>query len=107
MTTPLRHEGEYEVAQSDGTPGNTALRENVSSLRDNPRATVLVIGGGINGIGTFRELALNGVDVALVERGDYVSGASSASSHMIHGGIRYHENGEFRHVNCSGSLLTT
>jgi glycerol-3-phosphate dehydrogenase len=58
-----------------------------------------VIGGGINGIGTFRELALNGVDVALVERGDYVSGASSASSHMIHGGIRYLENGEFRLVN--------
>ncbi|PPG90630.1 FAD-dependent oxidoreductase [Rathayibacter rathayi] len=98
-TTPLRHEGEYEVAQSDGTPGNSALRESVAALRDNPRATVLVIGGGINGIGTFRELALNGVDVALVERGDYVSGASSASSHMIHGGIRYLENGEFRLVN--------
>lgn len=94
-----RHEGEYEVAQSAGTPGNTALRESVSALRDTPRATVLVIGGGINGIGTFRELALNGVDVALVERGDYVSGASSASSHMIHGGIRYLENGEFRLVN--------
>ncbi|PPF22803.1 FAD-dependent oxidoreductase [Rathayibacter rathayi] len=98
-TTPLRHEGEYEVAQSDGTPGNSALRESVAALRDNPRATVLVIGGGINGIGTFRELALNGVDVALIERGDYVSGASSASSHMIHGGIRYLENGEFRLVN--------
>ncbi|SOE04570.1 glycerol-3-phosphate dehydrogenase/oxidase [Rathayibacter rathayi] len=87
------------MAQSDGTPGNSALRESVAALRDNPRATVLVIGGGINGIGTFRELALNGVDVALVERGDYVSGASSASSHMIHGGIRYLENGEFRLVN--------
>ncbi|WP_258065720.1 glycerol-3-phosphate dehydrogenase/oxidase [Rathayibacter rathayi] len=87
------------MAQSDGTPGNSALRESVAALRDNPRATVLVIGGGINGIGTFRELALNGVDVALIERGDYVSGASSASSHMIHGGIRYLENGEFRLVN--------
>ncbi|QHC64891.1 FAD-dependent oxidoreductase [Rathayibacter festucae] len=98
-TQHLRHEGEYEVAQSVGTPGSSSLRESVSALRDTPRATVLVIGGGINGIGTFRELALNGVDVALVERGDYVSGASSASSHMIHGGIRYLENGEFRLVN--------
>ncbi|NQX04208.1 glycerol-3-phosphate dehydrogenase/oxidase [Rathayibacter sp. VKM Ac-2856] len=98
-TKHLRHEGEYEVAQSVGTPGSSSLRESVSALRDTPRATVLVIGGGINGIGTFRELALNGVDVALVERGDYVSGASSASSHMIHGGIRYLENGEFRLVN--------
>ena len=59
---------------------------------------LLIIGGGINGIATFRDLALQGVDVALVERGDYVSGASSASSHMVHGGVRYLENGEFRLV---------
>jgi len=59
---------------------------------------VLIIGGGINGAGTFRDLALQGVDVALVERGDYCQGASGASSHMIHGGIRYLENGEFRLV---------
>lgn len=59
---------------------------------------MLVIGGGINGIATFRELALQGVDVALVERRDFVSGASSASSHMVHGGVRYLENGEFRLV---------
>jgi glycerol-3-phosphate dehydrogenase len=58
----------------------------------------LVVGGGINGVGTFRDLALQGVDVALVERGDYCQGASGASSHMIHGGIRYLENGEFRLV---------
>ncbi len=38
------------------------------------------------------------MDVALVEKGDFVSGASSASSHMVHGGIRYLENGEFRLV---------
>lgn len=59
---------------------------------------MLVIGGGINGVGTFRDLALQGVDVVLVERGDYCQGASGASSHMIHGGIRYLENGEFRLV---------
>lgn len=70
----------------------------MASLRQRPRAQVLIIGGGINGVGTFRDLALQGVDVALVERGDYCQGASGASSHMIHGGIRYLENGEFRLV---------
>ncbi len=72
--------------------------EILSSLKEKPEVSVLVIGGGINGIGTFRDLALNGVDVLLVERGDFCSGASSASSHMAHGGIRYLENGEFRLV---------
>lgn len=72
--------------------------EILSSLKDNPNVSVLIIGGGINGIGTFRDLALNGVDVLLVERGDFCSGASAASSHMAHGGIRYLENGEFRLV---------
>jgi len=59
---------------------------------------VLIVGAGINGAGTFRDLALNGVNVALIDRGDFCSGASSASSHMAHGGIRYLENGEFRLV---------
>jgi len=59
---------------------------------------VLIVGGGINGIGTFRDLALNGVRVLLVEQADFCSGASAASSHMAHGGIRYLENGEFRLV---------
>ncbi len=67
-------------------------------LAERPYADVLIIGGGINGLATFRDLALQGVDVALVERDDFISGASAASSHMIHGGIRYLENGEFRLV---------
>jgi glycerol-3-phosphate dehydrogenase len=59
---------------------------------------VLIIGGGINGIGTFRDLALQGVDCLLIDRADFCSGASMASSHMLHGGIRYLENAEFRLV---------
>tara|TARA_R110002020_G_scaffold109430_14_gene253107 strand:- start:3731 stop:5428 length:1698 start_codon:yes stop_codon:yes gene_type:complete len=59
---------------------------------------VLIIGGGINGISTFRELALQGVDVVLMERDDFCSGASAALSRMVHGGLRYLENGEFRLV---------
>ena len=73
-------------------------RRTTETLAERPYADVLIIGGGINGLATLRDLALQGVDVALVERGDFVSGASAASSHMIHGGIRYLENGEFRLV---------
>ncbi|MCC6260536.1 MAG: glycerol-3-phosphate dehydrogenase/oxidase, partial [Anaerolineales bacterium] len=72
--------------------------EILSTLKENPNVSVLIIGAGINGIGAFRDLAINGVDVLLVERGDFCSGASAASSHMAHGGIRYLENGEFRLV---------
>ena len=68
------------------------------SLQENPNISVLIIGAGINGIGTFRDLALQGVDVVLVDKGDYCSETSAASSHMVHGGIRYLENGEFRLV---------
>ena len=89
----------------------TDIRRAIDDLRARPRADVLIIGGGINGVATFRDLALQGVDVALVERADFVSGASAASSHMIHGGIRYLENGEFRLVHEAvverNDLLTT
>lgn len=73
-------------------------QETLSQIKSNPKISVLIVGAGINGIGTFRDLALNGVDALLVERGDFCSGASAASSHMAHGGIRYLENGEFRLV---------
>lgn len=56
---------------------------------------VVVLGGGINGIGVYRELALQGLRVLLVERNDVCSGCSAAPSRMIHGGLRYLENGEF------------
>jgi glycerol-3-phosphate dehydrogenase len=78
---------------------SSSVRATVEALRARPECEVLIIGAGINGIATFRDLALNGVDVVLVDRDDYVAGASSGSSHMIHGGIRYLENGEFRLVN--------
>jgi glycerol-3-phosphate dehydrogenase len=72
--------------------------ERIQSIEENPDVSVLIVGAGINGIGTFLDLALQGVDVLLIDRGDYCGGASSASSHMVHGGIRYLENGEFRLV---------
>lgn len=59
---------------------------------------VVVVGGGINGIAAYRDLALQGLRVLLVERNDFASGCSAAPSRMIHGGLRYLENGEFNLV---------
>ncbi|MFF2324279.1 glycerol-3-phosphate dehydrogenase/oxidase [Agrobacterium sp. NPDC058088] len=59
---------------------------------------VVIIGGGINGCGVFRDLAAQGVDSLLVEKNDFCSGASAAPSRLIHGGIKYLETGEFRLV---------
>ena len=56
---------------------------------------VLIIGAGINGVGVFRDLALQGVSALLVDMGDVCSATSSASSRLIHGGLRYLEIGEF------------
>lgn len=56
---------------------------------------VAIIGGGINGAGIARELALRGIKVALFEKGDFGSGTSSASSKLAHGGLRYLEYGNY------------
>ncbi len=55
---------------------------------------VLIVGGGINGAGLARDLALRGARVALVERGDFGVGTSSRSSRLIHGGFRYLKEGK-------------
>ncbi len=70
----------------------------LASLLARPSVDVLIVGGGINGAGLLRELALNGVDALLIDKSDFAAGATSASSRMIHGGLRYLENGEFRLV---------
>jgi len=70
----------------------------IQGLNERPEIPVLILGGGINGLGLFRELALQGVDCLVVDRDDFVAGASSKSSRMIHGGLRYLENREFRLV---------
>ncbi len=59
---------------------------------------VAIIGAGINGAGTARELSRMGHSVALIDKGDIGSGTSSASSKLLHGGIRYLEQGNFKLV---------
>jgi len=62
---------------------------------------VLVVGGGITGAGLALDLAARGLRTALVERGDWASATSSASSRLIHGGLRYLEQLEFGLVRSS------
>ena len=57
-----------------------------------------IIGGGINGAGIARDAAGRGLKVVLIEQNDLASGTSSASSKLIHGGLRYLEHGAFRLV---------
>ncbi|WP_084253426.1 glycerol-3-phosphate dehydrogenase [Sphingomonas pituitosa] len=62
------------------------------------RFDLLVVGGGINGAGIARDAAGRGLSVLLVEKEDLASHTSSASTKLIHGGLRYLEYGEFRLV---------
>ena len=59
---------------------------------------VLVIGGGINGVGVALDAATRGLTVALVESADFAAGTSSRSSKLIHGGLRYLEQYDFKLV---------
>ncbi len=61
----------------------------VEIVTQRPDCDVLILGGGVNGTGVARDLALRGLRVTLVERNDLAFGASGNSSGMIHGGPRY------------------
>lgn len=59
---------------------------------------VIVVGGGIVGAGIFRDLSLHGIKTLLIDSGDFASQTSERSSKMLHGGIRYLENLDFKLV---------
>lgn len=69
-------------------------RTELSALAD--RYDVVVIGGGITGAGVLREAVRSGARVLLVEGRDFASGTSSGSSKLVHGGLRYLKNGQWR-----------
>ena len=56
---------------------------------------LLIIGGGINGAGIARDAAGRGLSVCIVEKDDLASATSSASTKLVHGGLRYLEHYEF------------
>src|SRR5690349_13974129 len=69
----------------------------VRRLADEP-FDVVVVGGGITGVGVALDAASRGLRTALVERDDFASGTSSKSSKLVHGGLRYLQNGDIRLV---------
>ena len=73
------------------------MKRNFSLLCDR-QFDLLVCGGGIYGAWTAYDAALRGLNVAIVEQGDWASATSSASSKLIHGGLRYLETYDFRLV---------
>jgi glycerol-3-phosphate dehydrogenase len=80
------------------TPAPSPRAATLAALEAAPAVSVLIVGGGINGAGTFRDLALQGVDCLIVDKGDWCAGTSAAPSRLIHGGLKYLETGEFRLV---------
>jgi glycerol-3-phosphate dehydrogenase len=69
----------------------------LAAMAANP-VDVLVIGGGITGAGIARDAAMRGFRTAVIDKGDFGSGTSSQSSRLVHGGIRYLEQGALRLV---------
>ena len=68
--------------------------ELVKRLEDNEAPDIVIIGAGCNGVGLYRDLALQGVKTLLIDKGDFGSGTSSASTRLAHGGLKYLETGE-------------
>jgi glycerol-3-phosphate dehydrogenase len=79
-------------------PRTSFEREHALAQLAEERFNVLVIGGGITGAGVALDAAARGLRVALVEARDFASGTSSRSSKLIHGGLRYLQQREFRLV---------
>jgi glycerol-3-phosphate dehydrogenase len=74
------------------------LPETVHARHDMVRAScydVVIIGAGINGAGIARDAAMRGLRVLLIEKGEIGAGTTSASTRLIHGGLRYLEHFEF------------
>ena len=80
------------------TPTGTFRRADALARLGSEPFDVLVIGGGITGAGVALDAASRGLRTALVERDDFASGTSSKSSKLVHGGLRYLQQKEFRLV---------
>ena len=74
------------------------MSDKLSNINELPLYDVAVIGGGINGVGIANDAAGRGLSVFVCEKDDFASHTSSASSKLIHGGLRYLEHYEFRLV---------
>ena len=77
---------------------NPEQRSRALSAMATDEFDVLVIGGGVNGVGVALDAVTRGLKVALVESQDFAAGTSSRSSKLIHGGLRYLEQYDFKLV---------
>ena len=77
---------------------NPTQRESAIGALASENFDVLVIGGGVNGVGAALDAASRGLKVALIESQDIAAGTSSRSSKLIHGGLRYLEQYDFKLV---------
>jgi len=77
---------------------NISSREAVVEKLASAEFDVLVIGGGVTGVGAALDAATRGLRVALIEANDFACGTSSRSSKLIHGGLRYLEQYDFKLV---------
>ena len=66
----------------------------IERLKSGEHPEIVIVGGGANGAGVFRDLSLQGIPTLLLEKGDYSSGTSASPSRLAHGGLRYLETGE-------------
>ena len=79
-------------------PTGRTRSEGITALAARSHIPVVIVGAGINGLGTFHDLCQQGIDCLIVDKGDFCSGTSAAPSRMVHGGLKYMETGEFRLV---------
>jgi glycerol-3-phosphate dehydrogenase len=77
---------------------NAQQRERAITSLSTEEFDILIIGGGVNGVGAALDAVSRGLKVALVEAQDYAAGTSSRSSKLIHGGLRYLEQYDFKLV---------
>jgi glycerol-3-phosphate dehydrogenase len=88
------------VAVHFSQPVGTFLKPRMNSRAplENERFHVIVIGGGINGVAIARECARAGRRTLLIEQHDFAAGTTSRSTRIIHGGLRYLEQGDIGQV---------
>lgn len=79
-----------------GHPWQSGWRRQIPALLASRQWDLLIIGGGITGAGILLEAARNGLNALLVEQRDFAWGASSRSSKLVHGGLRYLKEGKLQ-----------